>query len=200
MEVNLLAIQGAREPQEIRLKAAETVIGRQKGCGLRIPSATVSRRHCRLRVLADSLTVEDLGSANGSYLNGQRVTGVQVARPGDQLQIGPVTFRVEYQAAPQPAGYPPPPPPPQPAGFDEPQLMPPMPLGEFVEALALDTPVPAGEFVEAIPLEEPVVPPAGPANTTAAQPDPVPAPPPSPDPAFDADGAWHLPEGQDLHD
>src|SRR5439155_5938932 len=43
--------------------------------------------------------LEDLASANGSWLNGVAVIGQEIVRPGDQLQVGPVTFRVEYQGS-----------------------------------------------------------------------------------------------------
>jgi pSer/pThr/pTyr-binding forkhead associated (FHA) protein len=42
------------------------------------------------------LAVEDLDSVNGTFLNGTRVVGKQMVRPGDQLEVGPIVFRVEY--------------------------------------------------------------------------------------------------------
>jgi hypothetical protein len=44
-----------------------------------------------------TVTVEDLGSLNGTRLNGDPVTGVADVRPGDRLQVGPVRFTVEYE-------------------------------------------------------------------------------------------------------
>jgi pSer/pThr/pTyr-binding forkhead associated (FHA) protein len=43
------------------------------------------------------LNVEDLDSVNGTFVNGRRVTGKQVVYPGDHLEIGPITFVVEYE-------------------------------------------------------------------------------------------------------
>jgi hypothetical protein len=43
------------------------------------------------------LTVEDLNSSNGTFLNGERVLGSEAVRPGDHLQVGPLTFVVEYE-------------------------------------------------------------------------------------------------------
>ncbi len=97
MDVKLVVIKGSRKTREIVLRDGETIIGRQTGCGLRIPSATVSRRHCRLGIHGSLVTIEDLGSANGCFLNGTRVRSVEFVRPGDRLEIGPVTFRVEYR-------------------------------------------------------------------------------------------------------
>jgi pSer/pThr/pTyr-binding forkhead associated (FHA) protein len=99
MDIKLVIVKGAKKRQAIRVRSEETIIGRQKGCDLRIPSALVSRRHCRLSLLADGLVVEDLASANGSFVNGVRVDGQEPVRPGDLLEVGPITFRVEYGVA-----------------------------------------------------------------------------------------------------
>jgi pSer/pThr/pTyr-binding forkhead associated (FHA) protein len=96
MEVKLVVTKGSKKPQVIHLRSDETVVGRQQGCDLRIPSPEVSRRHCRLSMRDDCLLVEDLASVNGSYLNGVRIEGQELVRPGDVLTIGPVVFRVEY--------------------------------------------------------------------------------------------------------
>src|SRR4051812_4473060 len=97
MDVRLVVEKGAARSRAIRLHSEETIVGRRHGCDLRIPSASVSRRHCLLSFRDGFLSVEDLLSANGTYLNGERVAGKQVVRPGDRLDVGPVTFVVEYQ-------------------------------------------------------------------------------------------------------
>lgn len=86
----------------VEVERAETVVGRHRDCDLRIPSADVSRRHCILRVVEEILSIEDLGSMNGSYLNGERVIGLKNVQDGDRLEIGPVTFAVHYH---QPAKH-----------------------------------------------------------------------------------------------
>jgi pSer/pThr/pTyr-binding forkhead associated (FHA) protein len=97
MKVRLVVAQGSTRTREMVLRKAETIVGRGTGCGLRIPSAEVSRQHCRLAYKDGFLTVEDLNSANGTYLNGHRVAAKHLVRPGDTLQIGPLTFLVEYE-------------------------------------------------------------------------------------------------------
>jgi predicted component of type VI protein secretion system len=113
-----------------------------------VPSQSVSRRHCRLRLDGDRLIVEDLGSVNGTFLNGELLTGPSALHDGDRFRVGPVTFRVEWlggavvpppppkpQAARGPSGRPPPPPPPQ----SEPEDALLLPLSdEPEEALILD--------------------------------------------------------------
>jgi pSer/pThr/pTyr-binding forkhead associated (FHA) protein len=96
MDVRLVVQQGGKQKRALRLRAAETIIGRRADCDLKIKSSEVSRRHCLLTIQQGFVTVEDLDSVNGTFLNGQRVSGKQKVRPGDQLEVGPVTFRVEY--------------------------------------------------------------------------------------------------------
>jgi predicted component of type VI protein secretion system len=97
MDVKLVVTNHSQKmPQVIRLRSDDTIVGRQQGCDLRIPAPDVSRRHCRLSIRGDCLVVEDLASANGSFVNGARIQSEEIVRPGDLLGIGPVTFRVEY--------------------------------------------------------------------------------------------------------
>lgn len=97
MDVKLVIEKGRTRTRIVRLPPGETVIGRQRGCTVRIPSAEISRRHCALRTEDGYLTVQDLGSVNGTFLNGMRVVNREAVRPGDHLEIGPVRFVVEYE-------------------------------------------------------------------------------------------------------
>lgn len=110
MDVKLVISHGAQKNRVIRLRSEETIIGRQKGCDVRIPSPEVSRRHCRLSFRDGSLTIEDLASANGSFLNGVAVQDQETVSPGDQIQVGPIVFRVIYDKSavgkPQPVQQP----------------------------------------------------------------------------------------------
>jgi pSer/pThr/pTyr-binding forkhead associated (FHA) protein len=97
MEVRLIVERGKTQKRTYLLQAGETVIGRRQDCDLRIPSSDVSRRHCVLTIKDQCLNVEDLDSVNGTFLNGTRVAGKQVVRPGDHLEVGPVRFLVKYE-------------------------------------------------------------------------------------------------------
>ena len=67
----------------------EITIGRAPSCTIMIPDDTfVSQLHARLYRTGDGVVVEDLGSTNGSYLNGGRITGAAPLTKGDRLQIG----------------------------------------------------------------------------------------------------------------
>jgi predicted component of type VI protein secretion system len=76
-----------------------TVIGRREDCDLRIPLGDVSRKHCRLILEGEVIKVEDLGSSNGTYRNGERVQQAELAA-GDTLQIGPVVFVLQVDGFP----------------------------------------------------------------------------------------------------
>jgi two-component system response regulator AtoC len=75
---------------------ADVVIGRGEGCDLRIDHASLSRRHARVRRAGDQLTIQDLGSTNGTRVGGElRRGGEPVALgTGDSFHIGPFTFLV----------------------------------------------------------------------------------------------------------
>lgn len=67
------------------------VIGRQQDCDISVASEEISRRHAQVKPTADGLMVEDLGSANGTFINGKRVqTGLM--RPGEELRLDTIRF------------------------------------------------------------------------------------------------------------
>ncbi len=96
MNLRLVVEQVRGRRQVLRVNQTDAFIGRASGSVVRIPSVEVSRRHCRLRQANGVVTVEDLDSANGTFVNGRAVSGMQLLRPGDTLAVGPVTFVVEY--------------------------------------------------------------------------------------------------------
>jgi DNA-binding winged helix-turn-helix (wHTH) protein len=90
------------ETRQIPLEEGENVIGRAPDAGVWIDAPSVSRHHARIVLGPGGATVEDLGSRNGTYLHGQRLTSPQPLADGDQIRIGSicVTFRVPSFAAP----------------------------------------------------------------------------------------------------
>ena len=58
-------------------------------------SARISRHHCVIRTGEGLAAVRDLGSSNGTFLNGQRLTAEQELKAGDHLQVGPLEFEVQ---------------------------------------------------------------------------------------------------------
>jgi hypothetical protein len=72
----------------IELPLGATYLGRSAECRVRIEEGLVSRRHARLDVDLENVHVEDLGSVNGTYVNGELLTGRRRLQPGDVLAIG----------------------------------------------------------------------------------------------------------------
>lgn len=70
-----------------------TVIGRQDGCDIQIVSDEISRRHAELRPTPDGVMIEDLGSANGTYINDRRVNR-EMLRAGDELRFDTIRFQL----------------------------------------------------------------------------------------------------------
>lgn len=97
VDVTLEITRGSKKTRQVKLRAEETTIGRQDGCDMRIPSAAVSRKHCRLKFHEGYLSVEDLGSTNGTFVNGTRVIGTRRVLPGELIEIGPISFLVKYE-------------------------------------------------------------------------------------------------------
>ncbi|MER5992907.1 MULTISPECIES: DUF1707 and FHA domain-containing protein [Streptomyces] len=69
-------------------------IGRDPGCGLRLTHETVSRVHAELRHQGGMWVLRDLGSTNGTTVNGRRVIGAAVVREGDQVGFGRISYRL----------------------------------------------------------------------------------------------------------
>src|SRR3954465_8071715 len=94
MDFELVIVQGRSASNTLKLADGVTTIGRHDECQLRIKSSQVSRKHCELFEKKGLLLVKDLGSSNGTLVNGKRIKGQQVLEPGDELSIGPVLLRV----------------------------------------------------------------------------------------------------------
>src|SRR5579863_5814834 len=97
MDVRLLVAHAKADAKQIAL-GRETLIGRSPECNLRIASGQVSRKHCVIKVDDMHVSVRDLGSANGTRLNGQTITAevdMPVA-PGSTLVVGPLKFIVQF--------------------------------------------------------------------------------------------------------
>ncbi len=78
----------------------DIVIGRGSDCNLRLSAPQVSRRHCFLRVGRDSVSITDLDSSNGTFIDGQRIAAGKRCGIADgvQLALGPIRFIVHVRA------------------------------------------------------------------------------------------------------
>jgi pSer/pThr/pTyr-binding forkhead associated (FHA) protein len=74
--------------QEFDLPPGETIIGRGPDCRITLVDPLVSRHHTKVRVEATRALIEDLGSRNGSRVNGRLIRGAHVLKDGDRIRIG----------------------------------------------------------------------------------------------------------------
>jgi pSer/pThr/pTyr-binding forkhead associated (FHA) protein len=100
MEVLLVMFRDGGNHRPFRIGEGTTIVGRREDCDLRIAVNDVSRKHCHILLEGDALSVADLGSSNGTFVNGQRVQK-HVLTAGDTLQVGPVSFVVQIDGEPE---------------------------------------------------------------------------------------------------
>ena len=99
MEVTLVAVKADGAQRDAAMKRARLIIGRKKECDIRVPVPSVSREHCELRVEGGRLIAKDLGSSNGTYINGERIQEMEVTA-GQILGIGPAVFVIRIDGKP----------------------------------------------------------------------------------------------------
>ena len=99
MEFALIRLQSDGQTEPAPIKQELTLIGRQTGCQLRIRSGEVSRKHAEIRFEESTPVIKDLGSSNGTYVNGVRVVEKRL-EAGDLVAIGPVVFLVQLGGEP----------------------------------------------------------------------------------------------------
>jgi hypothetical protein len=80
------------------LREGRNVIGRDSAAHIRIDLAAVSRRHAAININGDEALVQDLGSRNGTWLNGEKLEAARPLRPGDEIRIAQTAIR--FQIAP----------------------------------------------------------------------------------------------------
>src|SRR4051812_27649572 len=102
MDFELVIVRGRSGSQTLKLADGVTTVGRHDDCQLRIKSSQVSRRHCELYEKKGMLLVKDLGSSNGTYVNGKRIQDQRVLEPGDEIAIGHIKLRVAKTGQPVP--------------------------------------------------------------------------------------------------
>lgn len=99
MNATLVLVKADGTTREVPIRGERVVIGREKKCTVRIPVPSVSREHCEFRAAAGRVTLKDLGSSNGTYVNRERVEQGDL-KPGDLVAIGPAVFVVKVDGEP----------------------------------------------------------------------------------------------------
>jgi len=99
MDAVLVLFKENGDRKEFPLIEGKTIVGRKEECDLRIPLAEISRKHVMFMVDEKAVTLRDLGSSNGTYVNNQKVSERELAA-GDHVVIGPVVFTLQIDGKP----------------------------------------------------------------------------------------------------
>jgi len=100
MNVTLAMFKSDGTRKDFPLTGQSIMLGRAEDCDLRVPLLSVSRHHTQL-ALGDQVTVKDLGSSNGTYVNNRRISEEVQLSAGDRLVIGPIVFTVQIDGQPE---------------------------------------------------------------------------------------------------
>ena len=95
-------LSGPRQGTRIPLAAGQIVLGRHPGCDVVLEVAAVSRQHAVVGRADTGHWIEDLGSRNGTLVNGERLTGRYPLADGDEIVIGEVRFGYRSESTPRP--------------------------------------------------------------------------------------------------
>ncbi len=100
MDVKIVAISPKGTRKIFPLVAQETTLGRQNDCDLKIPLSEISRKHCQIIVEENSVRIKDLESANGTFVDGEKVTE-QELKPGNVISLaGAINFMIQINGEP----------------------------------------------------------------------------------------------------
>ena len=100
MDVRFVIVSPVTRKAEHAIKLP-VVVGRGEEAKFRVQQDSVSRRHCELFIKDDAVFVRDLGSTNGTILDGEKIPSsvASLVPPGAQIRVGGIVFRVDYRSA-----------------------------------------------------------------------------------------------------
>jgi pSer/pThr/pTyr-binding forkhead associated (FHA) protein len=109
MKVKLRVVQGTLQNRKgddagvvISIRRSNFIIGSAEDANMRCLSKAISPRHCELILDDERITVRDLESETGTFLNGDRLTDMRELKHGDRLKVGRLEFDVEFGAESDP--------------------------------------------------------------------------------------------------
>lgn len=95
---NLSVETGPKELRGVKIVVTGPVIvGRSPGADIVIAASYVSGRHAQFRLMGQNLFVEDLGSTNGTFVNGNRISAPTALKNNDVVSVGDVSIRVRFK-------------------------------------------------------------------------------------------------------
>jgi len=99
MNLKLILVKNSGQTRAFSLPSIVTTIGRKHCCDLRVPLMAVSRKHCQIYHDNGTLKIRDLGSRNGTIINGNKIEDAQV-QAGDIIEIGTLKFVMQIDDFP----------------------------------------------------------------------------------------------------
>lgn len=94
MDVILKVIEGGKAGTKIAVKKDEFLVGRSQKCHLCAGSSSISRKHCVITRKDAAVSIKDLGSRNGTLINGEKIAGEAELASGDEIGIGTLKMLV----------------------------------------------------------------------------------------------------------
>ncbi|MAG92579.1 MAG: hypothetical protein CMJ48_02335 [Planctomycetaceae bacterium] len=98
MALSLEILTGARAGQVLVIDSDKFLIGREADCHFRSESNLVSRHHCVIKTDEFASRIRDLGTRNGTFVNGKQIQGEVVLADGDNVLVGDTTLQVVLHA------------------------------------------------------------------------------------------------------
>ncbi|MDB6016614.1 MAG: hypothetical protein JWR19_1103 [Pedosphaera sp.] len=99
----LVVLSEGMTGQSYELKVDKTTVGRVEDNTFQIADPSVSSHHCEVLLRGNDVVIKDLNSTNGTFINGQQITGEGVLKPGQVVRFGQVEVRLDAGAPAAPA-------------------------------------------------------------------------------------------------
>jgi pSer/pThr/pTyr-binding forkhead associated (FHA) protein len=101
MQFRMKVVKGKPQGHFLSFPAGQFMFGRGPECDVRPNSDLISRQHCLLLITRETALIRDLGSRNGTLINGELVVGERPLVHGDTLQLGPLVLEVLLETGPE---------------------------------------------------------------------------------------------------
>lgn len=95
----LIVLEGLYVGEVYQLNDPVMVLGRDRDTQINLLEDGISRQHAQLQVTPEQVTIQDLGSTNGTQVNGKKITSAVVLSDGDKIQMGDILLKFSYQDA-----------------------------------------------------------------------------------------------------
>jgi pSer/pThr/pTyr-binding forkhead associated (FHA) protein len=92
---HLQRMNGALQSRRVDLPSPVCVLGRDPDCTVHLAEESVSKQHARLTCEDGQFSIDDLGSSNGTFVNGRRIHGPTDLKVGDLIRLGAVILKLE---------------------------------------------------------------------------------------------------------